>query len=123
MTSGAELANGKQLGVLLLHLALSLALCCHFPLAGEEATLPKPGWRDVVGWGQSPFLCVCQCSINYACGALQSVSGIHGAWWKSITLNSGERGVGYSGLAGCAGWGTGSSGCGPVLWPIPSGPW
>lgn len=74
MTSGAELAKGKQLGVLPLHLALSLALCCHFPLAGEEATLPKPGRRDMVGWGQSPFLCVCQCSVNYGVGGPSSPS-------------------------------------------------
>lgn len=59
MTSGAELAKGKQLAVLPLRLALSLAVCCHFPLAGEEATLPKPGWRDMWdGDGVPSSVCV-----------------------------------------------------------------
>lgn len=125
MTSGAELAKGKQLGVLPLHLALSLALCCHFPSAGEEATLPKPGRRDMVGWGQSPFLCVCQCSVNYGGGGtLQSVSGIPGAWWKLVALTFGERGVESSELAGVPDGVWGQVGVGQwVLLPTPSGPW
>lgn len=39
-----------------------------FPFACEEATLPRPGRRWAVGLGQDSFLCVCQCSINYAVG-------------------------------------------------------
>ena len=39
-----------------------------FPFACEEATLPRPGWRRALGLGQDSFLCVCQCSINYAVG-------------------------------------------------------
>lgn len=58
MTSGAELAKGKQLAVLPLRLALSLAVCCHFPLAGEEATLPKPGGGTCGMGTESLPLCV-----------------------------------------------------------------
>lgn len=39
-----------------------------FPFACEEATLLRPGRRWAVGLGQDSFLCVCQCSINYAVG-------------------------------------------------------